>query len=185
MDWNDTVMDEVFTTKTPFELVVLVRLDTAFDTLSVSAEGSIEEEGMNVVNEDSLTSCVPDINFTINELPDVYRWSNAVWIVWQGRSLHPHVLLSTPDDDDDTYTSVFCAELGVYTRCSISIILEEYFPIYFPSSEDEYGVPTKALHPLYPVKLVSDEAVIYTFDPVDAVHEEKEREEKERVFVEM
>ena len=100
-------------------------------------------------------------------------------------SLHPHVLLSTPDDDDDTYTSVFCAELGVYTRCSISIILEEYFPTYFPSSEDEYGVPTKALHPVYPVKLVSDEAVIYTFDPVDAVHEEKEREEKERVFVEM
>ena len=64
-------------------------------------------------------------------------------------------------------------------------MVEEYTPIYFPSSEDEYGVPTKALHPEYPVKVVSDEAEIYTFDPVVALHDVNVREEKERVFVEM
>ena len=106
-------------------------------------------------------------------------------IVRHGISLHPHVLLSTPSDDEDTYISLSDPSPGLNTRWSISIVLDEYSPIYFPSSEDEYGVPTKALHPVYPVKLVSDEAVIYTFNPVDALHEEKEREEKERVFVEI
>ena len=76
---------------------------------------------MNVVDEDSLV-CVPFISFReFIELPDVYLCSYAVLIVRHGISLHPHVLLSTPDDDDDTYNSVIPPELGAYTRCSISI----------------------------------------------------------------
>ena len=35
------------------------------------------------------------------------------------------------------------------------------------------------------MKLVCDEAVIYTFDPYDALQDANLREEKERVFVEM
>ena len=105
-------------------------------------------------------------------------------IVRHGISLHPHVLLSTPDDDEDTYISLSDPSPGLNTRWSISILVEEYSPMYFPSSEDEYGVPTKALQPLYPVKLLKAEAVVYTFDPVDALQDVNVREEKERMFVE-
>ena len=66
----------------------------------------------------------------------------------------------------------------------MSIVLDEYDPIYFRSFDDEYDLPTKSVHPLYPVNRVGVEQMIYTFNPVDAVHEEKEREEKERVEIE-
>ena len=58
-------------------------------------------------------------------------------IIVQGRSSHPHVLLSTPSEDDDTYTSDFDSLFGVYRRWRMSITLDEYDPIYFPSSNDE------------------------------------------------
>ena len=69
MDWNVTVMDEVEvdTTNTPFDPVID---ETALVT--EAALGCIVVDFENVVDVDSLTSCVPSINFTVNELPDVY-----------------------------------------------------------------------------------------------------------------
>ena len=60
-------------------------------------------------------------------------------------------------------------------------MVEEYAPIYFPSLEDEYKLPTKLLHAVYPVKLVSADPVIYTFDPVVAEQDVNVRDEKERL----
>ena len=67
-----------------------------------------------------------------------------------------------------------------------SIVVEEYAPIYFPSSDDEYELPTKVLHDGYPVKLVSADPVIYTFFPlVVALHDENVNELNDRLLVEI
>ena len=50
---------------------------------------------------------------------------NASCIVRHGISLHPHVLLSTPADEGDTYSSERDASLGVKERWRRSIVLEE------------------------------------------------------------
>ena len=67
MDSNVTLMDEVDTTNTPFDPVIVV---TFFVTAAVS--GWIVVVFINVVDPFSLTSCVPFINFRMNEVPDVY-----------------------------------------------------------------------------------------------------------------
>ena len=64
-------------------------------------------------------------------------------------------------------------------------MVEEYTPIYFPSSDEEYELPTKLFHSVYTVKLVSADPVIYTFDPVVALHDVNVSDEKESVSEEM
>ena len=66
MDLNVTVIEAIDTTNTPFDPV---RDVTDFVTEEVF--GCIVVDFENVVDVDSLTSCVPSINCTMNELPDV------------------------------------------------------------------------------------------------------------------
>ena len=105
------MVDSVDTTNTPSIPVVIDPTDLVAD---VVLGWRLVDFG-NVIDADSLTSCVPSINLTLNEVADVYRCPNAVRIFWHGRSLHPHVSVSTPSLDDDTYNTDFCPELGANT----------------------------------------------------------------------
>ena len=61
-------MDAVDITNTPFvPLLIDVTDFVTDDVLSWTVV-----DFMNVVDADSLTSCIPAINLTVNELPDVY-----------------------------------------------------------------------------------------------------------------
>ena len=72
-DWNVTLIDEVDTTNTPFDPVI-----DPTDFVADVVLGLIVVDFRNVVDADSLTSCVPSINFTVNEVADVYRCPYAV-----------------------------------------------------------------------------------------------------------
>ena len=68
MDTNDTVMEALDTTNTPFDpLLIDVTLFVTDDVV----DGWIVVDCVNAVDADSLVSCVPPINFTLNEVPDV------------------------------------------------------------------------------------------------------------------
>ena len=97
-DLSVRVMDAVDTTNTPFVPVLIEVTDFVTDALL----GWTVVVFVNDVDVDSLVSCVPLINFTVNELPDAYRCPYAVPIVSHGISLHPHVSISSPSFDDDT-----------------------------------------------------------------------------------
>ena len=75
MDWNVTVMDEVDTTNTPFDPVI-----DPTDFVADVVLGWRVVDSVNDVDADSLTSCVPSINLTVNEVADVYRCPYAVLI---------------------------------------------------------------------------------------------------------
>ena len=63
-------MDELDTTNTPF--VPLPLLIDVTDLVTVDLAGCIVVVFVNMIDVDALTSCVPSISFTTNELPDVY-----------------------------------------------------------------------------------------------------------------
>ena len=76
IDSNVTLMDEVDITNTP--LVPLLPLIDVTDFVTDVVFCCIVVDLLNVVDVDSLTSCVPSINFTLNELPEVYLCPYAV-----------------------------------------------------------------------------------------------------------
>ena len=103
MDSKATVMDGVDTTNTPFASGLIDVTAFVIDVVL----GWIVVELLNSAVVDSLVSCSPSINFTVNDpSPVAERCSYAVPILSHGISLHPHVSISSPSLDDDTYTSV-------------------------------------------------------------------------------